>query len=183
MSRLFRQRLHLGLRAVGLDHHQAGAFEQLLGIYSRLLLYGKSGRLDRPGVVSAGFFRPRRLASVLLGRPGLLLALRLKLMDAPLGFDHRRVTDLLLFPRTVASVAIASAAAAAAAPLLFALTVLTGLRRPPLGAPVKLGGVSARGRWLLRRLLRRTALLALPPAGPLVLGPGPPRPPNPAPLP
>lgn len=161
MSRLFRQRLHRGLRAVGLDHYQAGAFEQFLGIYSRLLLYEKSGRLDRPRIFSAGFFRPRRLASLLLGGPGLLLALRLKLMDAPLGFDHRRVTDLLLFARTIASIAITSAAAAAAAPLLFAVTILTGLRRLPCGELVKLGGVSTWGGWLLRRLLRGAVLLAL----------------------
>src|SRR4051794_17355701 len=48
----------------------------------------------------------------------LLLALRLELVDAPLGLDHRRIADLLVLARTIAPVAVAAAPVAPAAALL-----------------------------------------------------------------
>lgn len=177
-----------GLRAVGLDHHEAGAVEKLFGIDARLaaglftpgrgllvllVLHEESRGLDSRGLLlGAWFFVPRRFDM-------LLLALRLELMDAPLRLDHGRISDLLVLARTIAAVAIAAAPVAPATPVLLAFALGARLRLRLLSRLmatfrelVILGRLAA-DRWRLslmrrqlrlRRLLRGPSLLVLPAA-------------------
>ncbi|HYM27199.1 MAG TPA: hypothetical protein VET66_03565, partial [Steroidobacteraceae bacterium] len=185
LHRLFRLRCSRGrLRAIGLDHHQAGAVEQLLRIDARCRLRGT--RLFAPRFVAR--LMPRLVAWFVLRRLGgdgrlhsrflhvrslgdarslgvLLLALRLELVNAPLGFDDRRITHLLVLARTVAAVAVASTAIAAATALLiplagFARLLITGLLIARLLLVARLL-IGEERLTLLHRVLLRTRLLLL----------------------
>src|SRR6185503_8460696 len=118
-------RLHLHLAAVGLDHHEAGFAQRLLGVDARRL-----GRRLFPARRLNRLFSEDRLGDGLRGKGGgmrIVDARRLELVDAPLLLDDRgllrrmRLVRRLAFaPLAAAALAATSATPAAAVALAFA---------------------------------------------------------------
>jgi hypothetical protein len=147
---LFRSRSRRRARAVGFDHDQSGIVEQLLRFDFRLL---------EPWLFSDWLRLRRDVLRLNLLR--LLLAPRLKLVDAPLRLDHSWV-DVRGRGRvaSLAALTIPTAPATPAAPMLLAVALgarITGIRARVL--ELRLGiGFGERLRLLL--LLRALSLLA-----------------------